>query len=200
MRTYELMLILPAEADDKVVAGVTERITQVLSGSGGEIQKETRWGRRRFAYELDRKTERAPLLAAILAVAINTPISIVTVGSLGVTGVALGIVVGSWIEAAVLLEILRRRRTAFDAGSVLGAVPAMLVATVAAAVVAGLVLAGMGTVIGTAPGKLGVFAELVLATGAGGLVYVGVSRLLRVAEVSTLIGLAMSALRREPAS
>jgi len=57
MRTYELMLILPAEADDKVVAGVTERITQVLSGSGGEIQKETRWGRRRFAYELDRKTE-----------------------------------------------------------------------------------------------------------------------------------------------
>ena len=151
------------------------------------------------AYYAGRDTT-TPVLAAILAVAINTPIAILTVGSLGVAGVAVGIVAGSWIEAAVLLEILRRRRTAFDAGSVLGAAPAMLGATVAAAAVAGLALAGAEAVLGAAPGKLGVFAELVLATGAGGLVYVAVSRLLRVEEVSTLIGLAISALRREPAS
>ncbi len=57
MRKYEVMLILPAEADDKVVSGATDRITGVLGQSGGEVQKVERWGRRRLAYELDRHTE-----------------------------------------------------------------------------------------------------------------------------------------------
>jgi small subunit ribosomal protein S6 len=57
MRSYEILLILPADADDKVVQSVTDRITGVVSGSGGEITKVDRWGKRRFAYELDKLTE-----------------------------------------------------------------------------------------------------------------------------------------------
>src|SRR5689334_24830684 len=57
MRKYEIMLILPAEADDKVIGGVTDRITGVLSTSGGEITKTDRWGKRRFAYPIDKATE-----------------------------------------------------------------------------------------------------------------------------------------------
>ena len=57
MRQYEIMLILPAEADDKVIGGVTDRIGQVAARSGGEVGKTDRWGRRRFAYEIDRATE-----------------------------------------------------------------------------------------------------------------------------------------------
>jgi small subunit ribosomal protein S6 len=67
MRKYELMLILPAEADDKVVATVTDRVGQVLSGSGGEVGKVDRWGRRRFAYELDRMTEGFYVVAELSA-------------------------------------------------------------------------------------------------------------------------------------
>jgi ribosomal protein S6 len=37
MREYEVMLILPADAEDSVVDGVAERITGVLSQRGGEV-------------------------------------------------------------------------------------------------------------------------------------------------------------------
>ena len=57
MRKYEIMLILPAEADDKVIGGVADRITGVISTSGGEITKTDRWGKRRFAYPIDKATE-----------------------------------------------------------------------------------------------------------------------------------------------
>jgi small subunit ribosomal protein S6 len=67
MRTYELMLILPAEADDRAVGAVTDRVAQVLSGSGGEVAKVDRWGRRRFAYELDRTTEGFYIVAELTA-------------------------------------------------------------------------------------------------------------------------------------
>jgi len=67
MRKYEIMLILPAEADDKAVAAVTDRVGQVLSGSGGEVGKVDRWGRRRFAYELDRMNEGFYVVAELTA-------------------------------------------------------------------------------------------------------------------------------------
>lgn len=57
MREYEIMLILPAEADDKVIGGVTDRISQVLGQHGGELGTIDRWGRRRFAYPIDKQTE-----------------------------------------------------------------------------------------------------------------------------------------------
>jgi small subunit ribosomal protein S6 len=57
LRKYEIMLILPADASDEVVAGVTDRISTVLKQDGGEIAKVDRWGKRRFAYEIDRRNE-----------------------------------------------------------------------------------------------------------------------------------------------
>ena len=57
MRKYEILLILPAEADDKVVGGVTDRISQVLSQSGGEVVKVDRWGKRRLAFEINKHAE-----------------------------------------------------------------------------------------------------------------------------------------------
>lgn len=57
MRKYEIMLILPPEADDKVVQGVADRISQVLGERGGKITSVNRWGKRRLAYELNRQSE-----------------------------------------------------------------------------------------------------------------------------------------------
>jgi len=67
LRTYEIMLILPAEADDKVIGTVTDRIAQVLSRSGGQIAKADRWGRRRLAYPIDKLTEGYYLLVECAA-------------------------------------------------------------------------------------------------------------------------------------
>ena len=45
MRDYEIMFILPAEADESTVGTAVDRITK------------DRWGRRRFAYEIDHQHE-----------------------------------------------------------------------------------------------------------------------------------------------
>ena len=57
MRKYEVMLILPAEADDKVIGAITDRISQVLSQSGGQVGKVDKWGKRRLAFEINRQPE-----------------------------------------------------------------------------------------------------------------------------------------------
>jgi small subunit ribosomal protein S6 len=51
------MLILSADADESVVATAVDRIAKVLSAHGGDVIGIDRWGRRRFAYELDHLTE-----------------------------------------------------------------------------------------------------------------------------------------------
>jgi small subunit ribosomal protein S6 len=57
MRTYEIMLILPAEADDAAVEAVGERIAKVLGAGGGQVAKTDKWGRRRFAHEMLKRNE-----------------------------------------------------------------------------------------------------------------------------------------------
>jgi small subunit ribosomal protein S6 len=49
------MFILPAEADDAAVSGVIDRIKGVIGTSGGDVTKVDQWGRRRFAFEIDKK-------------------------------------------------------------------------------------------------------------------------------------------------
>ena len=51
------MLILPAEADESVVSAALDRITRAVSDGGGEVGNVDRWGRRRFAFEIDRQHE-----------------------------------------------------------------------------------------------------------------------------------------------
>ena len=51
------MLILPAEADEALVGTAVERIAKIVSAGGGAVGQLERWGRRRFAFEIDRKTE-----------------------------------------------------------------------------------------------------------------------------------------------
>ena len=67
MRKYEIMLILPAEADDQAVSAVVERIKSVIDSSGGEVSKVDSWGRRRLAYEIDKRSEGFYVVAEMSA-------------------------------------------------------------------------------------------------------------------------------------
>lgn len=67
MREYEVMLILPAEADEKVVSTAIDRITKVVSADGGEVSNIDRWGRRRFAFEIDHQNEGYYVVATFTA-------------------------------------------------------------------------------------------------------------------------------------
>ncbi len=57
MREYECMLILPAEADEALVGTATDRIQKVVETHSGQVLGVDRWGRRRLAYEIDRRSE-----------------------------------------------------------------------------------------------------------------------------------------------
>lgn len=57
MRAYELMVIIDAELDDEVIDATVKRIAGLLEQRGATVKKEDRWGRRRFAYEINHKHE-----------------------------------------------------------------------------------------------------------------------------------------------
>ena len=57
MRAYELMIIVDAELDDEVIEAQVKRVAELVQQRGGDIKAEDRWGRRRFAYEINHKHE-----------------------------------------------------------------------------------------------------------------------------------------------
>ena len=67
MRRYEIMLILPADAEDSTVTATKARIEQVIGSAGGEVTKVDQWGRRRLAYDIDRHSEGTYLVVECAA-------------------------------------------------------------------------------------------------------------------------------------
>jgi small subunit ribosomal protein S6 len=57
MQQYELMVILDPEVDERTVAPSLDKFLNVIRTDGGTIEKVDIWGRRRLAYEIDKKTE-----------------------------------------------------------------------------------------------------------------------------------------------
>ncbi len=57
MREYDIMLILKPDADEARITSVTDRITGVISERGGSVAKLDRWGKRRLAYEIAKRSE-----------------------------------------------------------------------------------------------------------------------------------------------
>ena len=53
MRAYELMVIVNTTLDDEAIDAQINKISELITQRGSEIKKEDRWGRRRFAYEIN---------------------------------------------------------------------------------------------------------------------------------------------------
>ena len=54
---YELMVILDPEIDERTVAPSLDKFLNVIRTDGGTVDKVDIWGRRRLAYEINKKTE-----------------------------------------------------------------------------------------------------------------------------------------------
>ena len=54
---YELMVILDPEIDERTVAPSLDKFLNVIRNDGGSIDNIDIWGRRRLAYEINKKTE-----------------------------------------------------------------------------------------------------------------------------------------------
>ena len=57
MRHYEVMVILDPELEERTVAPSLDTFLGVIRQSGGTVEKVDIWGRRKLAYEIDKKGE-----------------------------------------------------------------------------------------------------------------------------------------------
>ena len=57
MRAYELMIIFDGDVEDTAVNAMLANVNKLVEAGGGEVKKTDRWGRRRFAYEINHKWE-----------------------------------------------------------------------------------------------------------------------------------------------
>jgi small subunit ribosomal protein S6 len=57
MRRYEMMIILDASLEENTVQPSLEQFLNVVTTEGGSVDKVDVWGRRRLAYEIEKKSE-----------------------------------------------------------------------------------------------------------------------------------------------
>lgn len=57
LRQYELMIILDPEVEERTVAPSLDKYLTVVTAEGGSVDKVDIWGRRRLAYEINKKSE-----------------------------------------------------------------------------------------------------------------------------------------------
>ncbi|WP_438853393.1 30S ribosomal protein S6 [Agromyces sp. M3QZ16-3] len=57
MHQYELMVILDPSIDERTVAPSLDKFLNVIRNDGGTVDNVDIWGKRRLAYEIDKKSE-----------------------------------------------------------------------------------------------------------------------------------------------
>ena len=55
MRPYEVMIILDSNLEEDAVRAAVDRATDLIRSRGGDPHRVDRWGKRRFAYELNHR-------------------------------------------------------------------------------------------------------------------------------------------------
>ncbi len=138
---------------------------------------------------------RTPVLVAIGSVVVNVVVSLLTVGSMGLAGLALGIALGGWFESVVLTAILWHRVHGLPVRSIVRGGVISLVGALLAAATALLIDGALTDPLGGLGPRVRSLVELLVA-GLGALaVYLLYSRLMRVPELPQSLRLARSALR-----
>lgn len=147
------------------------------------------------AFYSDQDT-RTPVILACLSVGVNVLVSLATVGTLGLTGLALGVALGGWFETLGLAWLLDRRTDALPGRAIVrgallslgGAIPAGLVALVGWSFVV--------TLVGESPGRLVTLLGASVVGLAALTTYLLYSRLMGIPELPQAMRLLRAALRR----
>ena len=140
---------------------------------------------------------RTPVITALLDTAICVGIGVATVGSLGLSGIALGIATGAWAEAISLGVLLWRRTPGAGLESILRPFVLFLIGAVTRrAGSAGGRSADRPDHRAVSQASSRCSGQALAATAAGGAVYAIYTRALRIPELSDSIDLVRSLLRR----
>jgi putative peptidoglycan lipid II flippase len=191
LRRQGVTLLFGSGLDDAAIALTAETLAFMLLGLAGHS----------LVIILSRafysgKDTRTPVFTAFLDLTVAISVGIATVGSMGLSGIALGISAGAWIEALVLGGLLWRRMRGAGLERV---IPALILFAVGAVLsgVAGLVVVNLtDPLIGAEPGRLALLGQIVLATAVSGLTYAAYTWLMRIPELQQMISLLRSSLRR----
>ena len=65
MRHYEVMVILDPDLEERTVAPSLETFLNVIRNDGGKVAKLDIWGRRRLAYDINKKSDGIYALATL---------------------------------------------------------------------------------------------------------------------------------------
>ena len=57
MRPYEVMIIFDADLEEETIRAAVDRFLQLIQSKGAEPGHIDYWGKRRFAYEVNHRTE-----------------------------------------------------------------------------------------------------------------------------------------------
>ena len=132
------------------------------------------------------KDTRTPVVAAVIAVAVNVVVAVATVGPLGLRGLAWAITLGAWAEAAILLVLLQRRVPDMLLGNLARGFGAFVPGAALASLAAFLALRLIDGPAAVEASKLDLAVQLAAAGGAGALVFAAYAALLRLEELRTL--------------
>jgi small subunit ribosomal protein S6 len=67
VRRYEVVVILDPELEERTVAPSLDTFLNVIRSDGGSVENIDIWGRRRLAYDIDRKSEGIYAFVDVLA-------------------------------------------------------------------------------------------------------------------------------------
>ncbi len=67
MRPYEVVIIINSSLEDQQIQGIVTKTTDAVKAGGGAIGRIERWGRRKLAYEIEKKTDGYYVIIEITA-------------------------------------------------------------------------------------------------------------------------------------
>jgi small subunit ribosomal protein S6 len=71
MRAYELMIIFQGDVEDDALNRILAQSGKLIEAGPGKVAKTDRWGKRRFAYEINHKWEGVYVVLEITTEASN---------------------------------------------------------------------------------------------------------------------------------
>lgn len=57
MRKYEVMILIDSDVDERQVPTIVEKHLEAITKAGGTVENTDIWGRRRLAYDINKKSE-----------------------------------------------------------------------------------------------------------------------------------------------
>jgi putative peptidoglycan lipid II flippase len=143
-----------------------------------------------------RQDTLTPVLVAVGAVVANTTLAVFLVRPLGLGGIALAIATAAWMEALVLLFILRTRAEGLRLGELVRVATQALVGTGVAGALAFGTAAVVGSAIGSDPSAAVLILDIGVVSAIFAAAYATVSIVLRIPELASIVEVMADLIRR----